>query len=1394
MNAFIQSQRLAKFISISLSAFLVWTQSVDGQFFVPTPRHAALNFSHFAPLQKYSLFEKVIPPSNENQKWLIHILDVHNNKPAQNQIRTILGALIKDNKLDVLVLEGESGELDFSHYAKVPTFPFLEQAANDLYQEDIISGPGYFSLTQAGKIKRLVGAERKEDYLENIESFKMAARSNFKLRRYLMSGMERIRDQRAEFLNASLLSLEIAIEKYRDNQIDLETFLNGISSLGYPLEKTFLSLQMAIEIENHIDPEALLMEVENLKRDLNPERTKYPNLNFQLKSGELVNEVRDVAIAEKVEELIGDVRKKFILNNLEKDFVAMADLIGQLYQLSNFSISSSAYNQILDNKKNPLILSLEAELLPYFNFYDLAKKRDENFYDVVRNELNKHDVHMAVLVSGGFHEKGVSTKAIQDGYGYISLIPKFSEGLQMSSLESLLAHFATLSAPAVPVKAHLSIANKAIQSSNKTGDRSLRVWGEVLQRMYTQPRSRYLTFPFANILRQIIKLAFPILYFSQGSDFHGGAAGDETPQKEYSVSYSMGVLTIEGVGLHTGKSSRIEIEKLPAGSGRHIKVPSGNSPSGQEIIIPVVPGSVTFETRRNTSLQSKGRDGVLIMTTEHLLAALYRLNINDVEIRMIQGHEFPILDGNIKSFMDALEPMVEANPPRREKRYVKHPVIYRRDSKTMMMVLPLPPGETHSRYTHVVHLDELHRLKSHINETYEGPSAFEKGYVDTGNAAFLREIAHVPTFLERNNYLSLQKQGFFQGLRPDQNVMLVGNKERWDGKNLIFKDDPASPVLLPYHLAAHKIGDIIGDKVPYEEEMGAEIVGHYISFASGHRDNAEFFDLVLRSIREDTPINANFDKVEQTLDQMREENVISYETYLQVKGAISDYEKRKIKLDEQDLHTAKTITGTKAQKLLQKIKFEKRQRNEWNLQIPEEWRKIITYAKAKSFLKDYLVRMVKGRNFMDIVDHILVPQYGPIDIGKIKRISVRVLYETYNEVIYEVRLDGIRTNRGIDPRFEIVMPKAYESSDDIYQAYELSKRNLTDSVRVAARQVIRTDFIDAGKERRYSVTMYARSVSPSYPGRLTVKGDKKPESLIRKGGRASLWGVIRESWSGKRRIIEPHTQEFKRLVKSFGKMMTIYYLRGSKYDDSSPYIPADGAFPIKIDFMSDVIFDENFNVSLSSVREERSLSILRFMYELFHFQARFDYYNKNSSRWRRVSWQVFGKYLPSLMEGFEQALIEYTGSELQGLELARELYDDYLNEYINQTDPSLINRHDHMLDTFHFRHAVIDTEGGRPIKNMSLVNGPNLAEKIESRLGEIDQKILKRGRYPEYESDSGLMGALLIAGIPSIYWSWWVGLAVLIPFLVTYFMPKINSVKKIKMNSIRLLREHLSQA
>lgn len=244
---------------------------------------------------------------------------------------------------------------------------------------------------------------------------------------------------------------------------------------------------------------------------------------------------------------------------------------------------------------------------------------------------------------------------------------------------------------------------------------------------------------------------------------------------------------IEGVGLHTAVRSRVRLMPAPADTGVVFR---RTDLDGFTIKAHV---SNVARVSYATSLM---REGVLISTTEHLLAALYSCGIDNVFVE-IDALELPILDGSAKPFIEMLE-KAGTRRLRRQRRYIR-----------VLKALEFSDGNRR------IGIYPADNFRVHCFVDYDHPAAGpQEVEMAVDRETFSRELAPARTFTFVKELLALQKMGLIRG-GSLSNAIVMDDSSILNGP-LRFSDE----------FGRHKALDLIGDLALIGRPLQGLIVAH----------------------------------------------------------------------------------------------------------------------------------------------------------------------------------------------------------------------------------------------------------------------------------------------------------------------------------------------------------------------------------------------------------------------------------------------------------------------------------------------------------------------------------------------------------------------------------------
>jgi len=253
-------------------------------------------------------------------------------------------------------------------------------------------------------------------------------------------------------------------------------------------------------------------------------------------------------------------------------------------------------------------------------------------------------------------------------------------------------------------------------------------------------------------------------------------------------------VTFTGVGLHSGKSATLSI--LPGGRNSGIRFL--RSDLGQEEPVPAFMDRI-IDTRLATTIVTD--DNALIATTEHVMAALFGMGIDNAIIAL-DGPEVPIMDGSAGPFVHVL-----ARAGRRRQDACKWMLRINRkisyaDGDSLVEILP------HNGFMVTCEIDFNH------------PSIRRQSFsCELTPGRFVREIASARTFGFLDQVERLRQSGLALGGSLD-NAVVIDDDGIVNAEGLRFADE----------FARHKALDVIGDLAL----LGFPLLGHVKARKSGH--------------------------------------------------------------------------------------------------------------------------------------------------------------------------------------------------------------------------------------------------------------------------------------------------------------------------------------------------------------------------------------------------------------------------------------------------------------------------------------------------------------------------------------------------------------------------------
>ena len=299
-------------------------------------------------------------------------------------------------------------------------------------------------------------------------------------------------------------------------------------------------------------------------------------------------------------------------------------------------------------------------------------------------------------------------------------------------------------------------------------------------------------------------------------------------------------ITLEGVGLHTGKNVILTFKPAAANTGYIFK---RTDLKGQ----PTIEADVQYvtNTQRGTNLV---KNDVKIQTSEHVLSALVGLQIDNCLIEL-SASEPPIMDGSSKFFVEALQQAETVELAEERNEYIVKEIIHYRDEESGSEMTLIP----WDNYQVTTMVDFGTKVLGTQNASLEHLDEYVEQISSSRTFSFLHELE------------MLLENGLIQGGDLNNAIVYVDKplsdatmerlKEAFNKTHISVQPNGILDNLSLHHpneAARHKLLDIIGDLAL----VGRRIRGKVIARKPGHKVNVEFARKLSKIIKLEKRLNA----------------------------------------------------------------------------------------------------------------------------------------------------------------------------------------------------------------------------------------------------------------------------------------------------------------------------------------------------------------------------------------------------------------------------------------------------------------------------------------------------------------------------------------------------------
>ena len=264
-------------------------------------------------------------------------------------------------------------------------------------------------------------------------------------------------------------------------------------------------------------------------------------------------------------------------------------------------------------------------------------------------------------------------------------------------------------------------------------------------------------------------------------------------------------IIFEGIGLHSGKNVKIKILAAEADHGiafRRIDLKKNN----------LIKANYNNVSSAKLCTTLKNENNVKVSTVEHLLAALYIAEIDNVLIE-IDSEEVPIMDGSAKDFLDIIKKS-EIKKLSKKRKYIK--IMSKVELVDGKRTISIEPNNS--------------SLEVDFQLNYENKIIGKQKNVINFNHDDLQDVSNSRTFCLFKDIEKIKKAGLAKGGSLDNAIVV-------DSEKVLNKDGLRNKK----EFVNHKILDLAGDFLL----SGHRILGKVKCYQGGHELTNNFLKKLL---------------------------------------------------------------------------------------------------------------------------------------------------------------------------------------------------------------------------------------------------------------------------------------------------------------------------------------------------------------------------------------------------------------------------------------------------------------------------------------------------------------------------------------------------------------------
>jgi hypothetical protein len=408
------------------------------------------------------------PEISRPSKTIVHIQDVHLNQEAQRNIGAAVQALVNQDKIQLVALEGSFEPI---HLDKLRSFPHKETVrvvADDMLVKNEISGPVHAALTSDRPIPPLEGIDHSTQHYRNVEAYKQSVPLTPVYKARLTELQKEVAARKAKTFNVDLASFDAQVEAHRCNAVPLGDYLRLLVSKTQDADTNVQNFLAALDAENHLDfsqvekerrviiealaaktkkedMQSLLDEsvayrvgrighgifyrhLQEICRRIGLDLARTPAMKAYIEYVLLSDRINTEKLFQEIVQLEHRAYDRLARTPEEKQLVVDSRRLYFIGKLLDFSLTPDEWKEY-----QTLAISISLmDLSTYETFYHEAENRNISMTENLLAAMDRAKASTAVLVAGGFHSEGIEESLRRRGVVCLTFTPKVTKTDEVS--------------------------------------------------------------------------------------------------------------------------------------------------------------------------------------------------------------------------------------------------------------------------------------------------------------------------------------------------------------------------------------------------------------------------------------------------------------------------------------------------------------------------------------------------------------------------------------------------------------------------------------------------------------------------------------------------------------------------------------------------------------------------------------------------------------------------------------------------------------------------------------------------------------------------------------------------------------------------------------------------